>query len=117
MEIPGYPFFNVEKPEAVFGAQQSRYLDVSKDAARAICAALPEETAMADMLFGVGHLGEDQFGMSGREFAVDATPEEVRDTTSALLRSFAPSHEIKIATMAVALHRWFPLATKDPSHD
>jgi hypothetical protein len=106
--IPEYPFFHATAPERAFGCERSRYLNVNKDGAREISNILPEESRMADMLFFQGHLGDQQYGMARRSYGVDASPEQVRDTTGALLRSFGVSHEVKIATVAVALHRWFP---------
>ena len=108
--VPDYSWFAASAPEGAFGCSAERYLPVSRDEARSILAALPEEGAMADMLFAQGHLGEEQFGMADRRWALpdEVTPEDVRQTIGALLRSFGPSHEVKIATVAVALHRWFP---------
>lgn len=111
--IPEFPFFQADGPEAVFGAILDRYLKVSKDEARVIMSALREETSMANLLFSQGHLGEEQKGMAGREYAVDATPDQVRASIGALLSSFGPSHEVKIATVAVALHRWFPRVAQE----
>lgn len=108
IRIPEFEFFEVDDVEKVFGSPASRYLAVSKDEAKSICAALPEEEKMASKLMFDGHLGEEQYGMDGRRYDVDATPEAIRKTCAALLGSFAVSHEVKIATMAVALHRWFP---------
>lgn len=108
--VPEYPFWNADRPEQVFGAPADRYLDISKDDARSLLSCLPEEQAMADMLFRQGHLGKEQFGMAGREWGLPegVTAEDVRGTIAALLTSFGPSHEIKIATVAVAINRWFP---------
>ncbi|MBS7671521.1 hypothetical protein [Croceicoccus gelatinilyticus] len=108
--IPVFPFFEAPDVEMAFGCPIERYLDVSKGDAEKLLELLPEEAQMTQMLMNQGHLGEEQFGMTGRTYGVDATPEVIRKTVTALLRSFAPHHEIKAATVAVALHNWFPKA-------
>lgn len=105
--IPEYPFFNVDGPERVFGSPIERYLADSKEEARRICKELPAEARAAEYLFSNGHLGGCD-AIEGRDCVLEVSAEAIRDTTMALLCSFAPPHEVKIATVAVALHRWFP---------
>lgn len=105
VKIPEFPFFAVDKPEEVFGCPESRYLRVSKSKALDITDSLSVESRMADLLFFQGHLGEEQYGMEGRELLEGTTPDGIRASITALLRSWGPSHEVKMATVAVALHR------------
>lgn len=105
--IPKFTFFEASKPEVAFGCGANRYLAISKSEANPLCKALPDETRAAEHLFANGHLGGCN-AIERRDCALDASAEAIRDTTLALLRSFAPPHEIKIATVAVALHHWFP---------
>ena len=105
--IPEFAFFEATRPEVAFGCNAERYLEISKSEANALLKALPGETRAAEHLFANGHLGGCD-AIEGHNCALDASAEAIRDTTLALLRSFAPPHEIKIATVAVALHHWFP---------
>lgn len=102
--IPQYPFWEADRPTQVFGAPHDRFLDVSKEEARAICRAIPDEAAAATELFVTGAIVNKTLN---RGLDPALTAEGVRATIGALLASFAVSHEIKEATVAVALHRWF----------
>lgn len=114
LSIPEYPFWEADHPTQVFGADGSRYLQVTKSEANEICHLLPDEARAADELFSTGALRGSGLG---RGLNPALTPQGVRGTIQALLASFAPSHEVKCATVAVALHRWFdqPLDEETPA--
>ncbi len=109
LNIPEYPYWKASQLEVVWGAEDTRYLPMSKAEAVTIMARLPTETAVADHLFGTGSVpGDLMAGRTSIEFDDDVSPQDIWDTLHALLTSFGPSHEVKIATVAVALYRWFP---------
>jgi hypothetical protein len=104
LAVPPYPFWEASDLERVFGAPRERYLDITKDEARQICELLPDETRAVEELFATGAIVKNHLEGALLE---GLKPSNVRDTTTALLQSFGVSHEIKEATVAVALHHWF----------
>lgn len=103
MNVPNYPFFEIDGPESAFGCPRDRYLPLDKDAAEALFKAMPTREA-ADELIGTGAVVHATW-----RGGTSLDPAKVLHTMGGLLRSFAVSHEIKQATVAVALYHWFPL--------
>lgn len=106
-EIPDYPFWSCDSPEWAFGATRDRYLKISKYEAQKLYEVMPSKQS-ADELMITGAIVNSPWPGHMLE-ALD--PKDVRCTMASLIRSFAVSHEIKQATVAVALYRWFPLPT------
>jgi len=97
--LPDFPFFEVDAPTAAFGADEAAYLDsrTGSEVARR----LTTEAKVFSSLFFVGGKLSD-FGLRFKE----PYRETGHNTLRALMCSFAPSHEAKEGTVALALHRW-----------
>jgi hypothetical protein len=102
-QIPEYPFWQADEAEATFGANRRRYAVLSNGEADAVARQLrDEERAFHSLFFNGGRLADHGFQWK---------PEIARDnkpylTLRALMCSFDPSHEVKTATVALALHHW-----------
>jgi hypothetical protein len=99
-KIPAYPYWQADAADASFGADLSRY--VKRDEAYAIERNLHREAGVCSALFFSGGRLADH----GLRWRPEIARQRPMQTLRALLCSFAPSHEAKTATVALALHHW-----------
>ena len=97
--IPNFPFFEVDGPTAVFGCERTRYL--SRDEGYRVSALLRDEAdAFSQLFYRGGRLSDHGFKLKP-EYA-----ETGMATIRGLMSSFAPPHESKEGTVALAIHHW-----------
>lgn len=97
--LPDFPFFKVDGPTAVFGCDQSHYL--SRSEGTRVARLLRKETdVFSALFFSGGSLA--QHGLRWKE----PYREHGMATLRGLMCSFAPPHESKEGTVALALHHW-----------
>jgi hypothetical protein len=98
--IPSYEFWQASDADAAFGADIDKY--VNRSEASSIERALPVTAKVCAALFyGGGTLREH-----GLQWKPEIATQRPMRTLQALLGSFAPPHEAKVATVALALHHW-----------
>lgn len=98
--IPDYPFWQASEVEAVFGAERERY--VNRYDAGDISRLLRKEVKAGSALFFSGGRLADH----GLQWRPEIAAQKPMLTLQALLCSYAPAHEAKEATVALALHHW-----------
>lgn len=101
-----FPLFEVNDAEAGFGCSIGRYVGAGYEDGKVIGSGLRrklrrEAEVAGDLFFSGGKLADH--GLRVRE-ELDATT--VHRALSALLKSFQPSHEGKMGTVALAIHHW-----------
>lgn len=117
-ELPEFPLFDCDGIESTFGCGIERYISYggrqdSKSPCRDLERALPAEAQAASMLFYQGGRLSDY----GFQVKAGLDRAKVHSALRGLLCSFEPSHEQKIGTAALAIHRWCdPVASADQSN-
>lgn len=105
-DLPEFPLFEMDDAEAAFGCDISRYVgngyDDGKSVGYRLERRLRDEASCGAMLFYKGGKLETH----GFTIKPGLERAKVYRGISALLKSFAPSHEQKMATVALAIHRW-----------
>jgi hypothetical protein len=97
--LPAYPFFEVDGPTAVFGCDADKYL--SRSEGSRVSRLLPKEAkAFSALFFSGGKLSDH-----GLQFKHEYR-EKGYSTLRGLMCSYAPPHESKEGTVALALHHW-----------
>ncbi|MFE8106937.1 hypothetical protein [Sphingomonas melonis] len=97
--IPDFPFFAVDDATLAFGCGQDTY--VNRRGASALSRLLRDEAkAFSSLFFCGGTLEQHGFTLKP-EYKAEGTK-----TIRALMKSWAPAHEAKEATVALALHHW-----------
>lgn len=97
--LPEYPFFEVDEPTAVFGCEADKYL--SRSEGSRVSRLLPKEAkAFSALFFSGGKLSDH-----GLQFKEPYRAQGYA-TLRGLMCSFAPPHESKEGTVALALHHW-----------
>jgi hypothetical protein len=100
--IPEYPFWQADELAAVFGADALKYAALTKQDANAVSRLLRnEERIFSDLFFNGGSLAQH-----GLRWKPEIAEQKPHLTLRALMCSFEPSHEVKTATVALALHHW-----------
>lgn len=104
--LPEFPLFDVDDVEVAFGSEIGRYYGGSyEDGKRASCdirRALRAEAEVFSALFYRGESLADQ----GLKWKDGTDHKKAMRCLRALMGSWAPSHEQKVATVALALHHW-----------
>lgn len=112
-ELPEYPFWQAGDVEAAFGAGRHRYATLSKEEATQVSRLLRAQAQAFTMLFFRGGRLADHNLQWKPEIAKDTAPHL---TLHALMCSFECSHEVKEATVALALHHWCePISQVEPA--
>ena len=98
-----------------FGASADQFLQISKVEANNLLKLLPVEAKAADLIITT----DTPKNLLGKRVCdLPQTAKQIRQTFEALVRSFAVPHEVKEATIAVALYHWFPPVSEDaPDED
>lgn len=98
-EIPPFPFFEVDDVTAAFGADRDKYLS-RQEGSRVERLLQNEAEVFANLFYKGGRLSD-----YGLRFKPEYREEGFK-TLRALMCSFAPSHQAKTGTVALALHHW-----------
>lgn len=98
--LPDFPLFDASGLEQAFGAPISRYLPMTQ--VGGVSGQLrDQEKAAQSMFFNGGNLATHGFRIRD---GIDAA--KAMGCLRALLCSFEPKHEQKMATAALAIHHW-----------
>ncbi len=101
-DLPDFPLFDVSDADVAFGCRRDRYA-ISRADSTTISRQLKREADVFSALFFSGG-GMRQFGLVPRD-GIDEM--KARRALKALMCSFDPPHEVKEATCALAIHRWW----------
>lgn len=105
-DLPEFPMFEMDDAEAAFGCSMERYVgkgyEDGKSIGHQIERKLRAEANAAAMIFHQGGRLADY----GFRVKPGMDSKQVHRALQALLRSFMPSHEAKMGTAALAIHRW-----------
>jgi hypothetical protein len=101
-ELPDYPFWQADGAEAAFGADSSHYSAVGRSEASSVSRQLRKQAKVFSALFFSGGSLADH----GLRWKPELAEQRPMMTLRALMCSFDPPHEVKEATVALALHHW-----------
>lgn len=106
-ELPDFPLFEIDDVEAAWGCKADRYVGCGRyENGKRIGSRIErllrdEREAAAALFYRGGRLTDHGFVVKP-----DLDPTAAHRAIGSLLRSFAPSHEEKMGTVALAIHRW-----------
>jgi len=101
-ELPEFPLFDVSDADVAFGCRGNVY-PIKREDSHAIARELHRERDVFSALFFNGG-SMRQHGLRPRD-GVDE--QKAHRALRALMCSFDPPHEVKEATCALAIHRWW----------
>ena len=106
--LPEFPLFEMDDAEAAFGCSIGRY--IPRDQCDPLRRQLrPLEEVVSALFFNGGSLA--QHGLCWKN---GIESKKAMRALSGLLRSFAPAHEQKTTTAALALHHWSEKIPAEP---